>query len=179
MAILSYSTFAPKMKLSGRDPNAKKDGRVIVGPNEELEIWKSTVSDEVHLGILDSSGTTSAVITWPHGLASGATFTQLRRAVELLNIAAANRVDFTTVPQQYVAGINESEQDLQVNVPNAIRISLSSNNEILLQTKQPAVDTEVGILLRVLDGVAEDLRQVSMGADDSGGAGFRVLRVPN
>ncbi|NIV33256.1 MAG: hypothetical protein GWN58_28565, partial [Anaerolineae bacterium] len=85
----------------------------------------------------------------------------------------------TTVPQQYVAGINESEQDLQVNVPNAIRISLSSNNEILLQTKQPAVDTEVGILLRVLDGVAEDLRQVSMGADDSGGAGFRVLRVPN
>lgn len=48
---------------------------------------------------------------------------------------------------------------------------------VMVRTKEPA-SGEVGLLVRNNNGAAR-LSQVTLGAADSGGAGFKVLRVPN
>lgn len=43
----------------------------------------------------------------------------------------------------------------------------------------PALDNEAGLLLQVRVSGVTTTRQVTVGAADSGGTGFRILRVPN
>lgn len=49
----------------------------------------------------------------------------------------------------------------------------------LLETDPVLADTQTALLLRCNDGGVYTLQRVTMGADDSGGAGYRLLRVPN
>ena len=49
----------------------------------------------------------------------------------------------------------------------------------VLDLSVPTVDQNAGLIIRVKDGGTVEVRQVSMGVDDSGGAGYKLLRVAN
>jgi len=55
----------------------------------------------------------------------------------------------------------------------------SSVNQAAAMTADPTVDGSVGLLLSVQDAGVITVQQVSVGAADSGGVGFRLLRIPN
>jgi hypothetical protein len=66
---------------------------------------------------------------------------------------------------------------LQGKGASGIRLYGGTNE--LGRFKESPADTETALLVRCNDGGVFTLQQVTMGADNSGGAGFRVLRVPN
>jgi len=61
----------------------------------------------------------------------------------------------------------------------AADMTLKANAHIIAQLSDTIADGAVGLLLRRNVGGVFTLEQVTMGASDSGGSGYKVLRVPN
>lgn len=58
-------------------------------------------------------------------------------------------------------------------------VDIYNNNARTLSVKPSPASGDTVMELMVNDGVSTTVRQVSVGAADSGGTGFRILRVPN
>lgn len=89
-----------------------------------------------------------------------------------------------------IIGLNEAQTveayriiengDLQIIARGTRPLKLfGGNTERLTVSGTAPTSGQAGILVEVNDGAATSLRQVTVGAVDSGGAGFRYLRVPN
>ncbi len=65
------------------------------------------------------------------------------------------------------------------SIQASANLDLYSTGALCAQLVPPPADGDTGMLLRRQLAGVETLQQVTMGAVDSGGAGFRLLRVPN
>lgn len=64
--------------------------------------------------------------------------------------------------------------------PNGVEgVNILSQSVAQVQARHTTVDDETGILVNVRKDGSYTLSRVTIGAPDSGGTGFRVLRVPN
>ena len=68
---------------------------------------------------------------------------------------------------------------LQTKGTGAVRLQVGGNTDVIKTDTATPAAAETGFLALVNDGAVTSLRRVSVGAVDSGGAGFRLLRVPN
>lgn len=88
-------------------------------------------------------------------------------------------------PHATATGANRTPGILQLEVPAAVGGGAESYVNVLIAATDHAridgtiADTETSLLLRRNVGGAFSLQRVSMGAADSGGAGFKLLRVAN
>lgn len=71
--------------------------------------------------------------------------------------------------------INDTDTGIYRNASNELTISIGATDTFRILPANSAND----IRMQVYDHTAGTLKQVSRGATDSGGTGFRVLRIPN
>lgn len=118
-------------------------------------------------------GTRNVVLSHPNAIDNFYGFSQLVRVVR----PSTPRYTFGA------DGVTDSaylEWSRSSGANNGLRLGVNTGSDVTLAAfKEAPASGNTAMLLLCNDGTNTTVRQVSVGAVDSGGTGFRVLRVPN
>lgn len=107
-------------------------------------------------------------------------FTAERLAGESGGMTITSKESGTSATAQFASSTSNGTHKFGANPANTARFSVFSVTSLELLTLADApADGNTALLVRRNVGGTQTVQQVSMGAADSGGSGFKVLRVPN
>lgn len=192
---MAVETFgAPPLRI--RFGSTAERGNTPAAGIQTGTLWLDVDSGNCSIGLADSAGTRSwssvgsyvlrndtntnsppRLVSYVHTLSAGVPANGIGGVltVWVQTGATANDVDQALEIVSEVTDVTAGSVDSKVT----FKILVGSAQVNGLEIEDPTVAEDVALLVRVNDGGVFSVRRVSMGADDSGGAGFRLLRVPN